>query len=101
MLYIILDSVIIFYNINLAYSWHQKPWILLTLFFCKKKQFFNMQIRAAKLDECSQHALEGKKGFHGRLKVAVMFLRVMKELLNPLEQIRGKLFSHEKGIILV
>lgn len=60
-----------------------------------------MQIRATKLDECSQDALEGKKGFHGRVKVAVMFLRVMKKILNPLEQIWGKLFSHEKEIILV
>lgn len=45
-----------------------------------------MQIRATVLDEFSQHALEGKRGFYGKLKVMFMFLSVMKKLLNPLDK---------------
>lgn len=52
-----------------------------------------MQIRATKLDEFSQHALEGEKGFYEKLKVTVMFLSMMKKLLNPLEQISRKIIS--------
>lgn len=52
-----------------------------------------MQIRVTALDEFSQHALEGKRGFYGKLKVTFMFLGVMKKLLNPLEQKRAKTIS--------
>jgi len=45
------------------------------------------------LAEFSQHALEGGKGFYERLKVTVMFLRIMEKLLNPLEQVSRKIIS--------
>lgn len=52
-----------------------------------------MQIEAAKLDELSQCVLERKKGFYEKFKVTAMFLSTTKKLLNPLEQIRGKIVS--------
>lgn len=52
-----------------------------------------MQIRAAKLDELSQHALEGEKGFYENFKITVMFFSMMKKLLNPLKQISRKIIS--------
>lgn len=55
-----------------------------------------MQIRAAKLDEFSQHALEGEKGFYENLKITVMFFSMMKKLLNPLKQISRKIISSWK-----